>query len=69
MDRELNLPLTARESAFVKAALIRLRDEEKRCVRAMKASNVVSNVSDYERDVKDIENILDKIERMANGTR
>jgi methyl-accepting chemotaxis protein len=69
MDRELNLPLTARESAFVKAALIRWRDEEKRCVRAMKASNVVSNVSDYERDVKDIENILNKIERMADGTR
>lgn len=69
MDKELNLTLTATETALVKGALIRLRTEEERCVRAMKASNVVSNVSDYERDVRDIENILDKIERMADGTR
>jgi hypothetical protein len=69
VNRELNLSLTARESAFVKVALIRLRDDEKRCARAMRDSNVVGNVSDYVRDVKDIENILNKIERMADGTR
>ena len=63
MDRELNLTLTATETALVKGALIRLRTEEERCIRAVKNSNVVSDVSVYKEDIRDINNILDKIRR------
>ena len=63
MDRELNLSLTATETALVKGALIRLRTEEERCIRAVNNSNVVSDVAVYKEDIRDINNILDKIRR------
>lgn len=67
MDRELNLPLTARESALVKVAITRLRDEENRFIWGIKNGVTVYEVPGYEQDVKDMNSILDKIERMADG--
>jgi hypothetical protein len=63
MDRELNLPLTARESALVKTALIRLRDEEKRYSNMILLDN--KSLAECITDVTNIGRILDKIERMG----
>lgn len=65
MDRELNLPLTARESALVKMALIKLRDEEKRFANMILLDN--ESLTECMNDVADIVQILGKIERMADG--
>lgn len=64
MDRELNLHLTARESALVKVALIRLRDEEKRYANMILLDN--KSLAECIIDVTDIGRILEKIERMAD---
>ena len=64
---ELNLSLTARESGFVHVALVNLRNNFEYYL-AMKRGRYDKDIDfdDYEKNIKEIGVIIEKVERMAD---
>ena len=69
MDRELNLPLTARESGFVQAALTKVKTDLENYVSLAKYQRVRIDIEEYENIIKEIAVIIEKVERMVDGIR
>lgn len=66
MDRELNLPLTAREAGFVQAALTKVKTDLENYVSLAKYQRVRIDIEDHENTIKEIGVIIEKVERMAD---
>ena len=67
MDRELNLPLTAKEAGYVQAALTKVKTDLENYVSLAKYQRVRIDIEDYENTIKEIAVIIEKVERMADG--
>jgi hypothetical protein len=74
MDRELNLPLTGREAAFIHYALDDLKDKLEAYENLMngKGMSRIRNTDDLKQNKEDIEtvkNLIARISKMGTGVR
>ena len=74
MDRELNLPLTGREAAFIQYALDDLKDKLEVYENLMKGKGMsrIRNADDLKQNKEDIETVKDliaRVSKMGTGVR
>lgn len=69
VNRELNLSLTAKEAGYVQVALTKVKNDLENYVSLAKYQRVRIDIEEHENTIKEIDVIIDKVKRNADGIR